>query len=51
VLQSIKHAYTEATIITSRAVLCDNPGSGCDRGSDGISVALSKDHRYGQLTE
>lgn len=35
VLQSIKHAYTEATIITSRAVLCDNPGSGCDRGPMG----------------
>ena len=35
VIHEIKHAFTHATIITSRAVLCDDPGSGCDRGPMG----------------
>ena len=35
VIQAIKHAFTNATIITSRAVLCDGHGTGCDRGPMG----------------
>lgn len=35
VIQAIKHAYTHATLITSRAVVCDDPASGCDRGPMG----------------
>lgn len=35
VIAEIRHAFTHATIITSRALLCDNPSSGCDRGPMG----------------
>jgi len=35
VIAEIRHAFTHATIITSRALLCDNPDSGCDRGPMG----------------
>lgn len=35
VIQAIKHAFTHATIITSRALLCDSLSSGCDRGPMG----------------
>lgn len=35
VIQGVKHAYTHATIITSKNLLCDNIESGCDRGPMG----------------
>lgn len=35
VIRAIKHAFTHATIITSRALLSGDPGSLCDRGPMG----------------
>lgn len=34
-LRRLRHAYTTAAAITSRSVLCDDPGSGCDLGPMG----------------
>lgn len=35
VVAAIKHAFTHATFITRRALLCDDAGSGCDLGPTG----------------
>lgn len=35
VMRTLKHAYTHATLITSRSLLCDNEESGCDLGPMG----------------
>lgn len=31
-IQRLKHANTEATVITTKSLLCDSSNSGCDRG-------------------